>query len=190
MNYVHYEDTQENRTVRIYQDSDPMNPRTDWDGHLGTMVAFHGRYALGDSDHGYSESDYDSWDELEAAIAADGGIHILPLYLYDHSGISISTGTFNDRWDSGQIGFIFTTAKEIERGGVELEPSRVEEILKSEVSTYDNYLRGEVYGYVVTEAITCDSCQHVEESELDSCWGFYSIDDALEHAGWKVKTAA
>lgn len=189
MNYVHYEDTQENRTVRIYQDSDPMNPRTDWDGQLSIMVAFHDRYTLGDSDHGYSQSDYDSWEELAAAIAADGGIHILPLYLYDHSGISISTGKFNDRWDSGQIGFIFTTKERLEECGLSASLD-VEEMLKSEVSIYDNYLRGEVYGYVVTEASTCDSCQHVEELELDSCWGFYSIDDALEHAGWKVKTAA
>ena len=37
------------------------------------------------------------------------GYAMLPLYLYDHSGITMNTTGFNDRWDSGQVGFIYTT---------------------------------------------------------------------------------
>jgi len=33
--------------LKIEQDTDPMNPRTDWD-NLGTMVCFHKLYDLGD----------------------------------------------------------------------------------------------------------------------------------------------
>jgi len=32
---------------------------------------------------------------------------ILPLYLYDHSGITMSTGPFSCPWDSGQVGWIY-----------------------------------------------------------------------------------
>jgi hypothetical protein len=65
-------------------------------------------------------------------------IHWLPLFLYDHSGISISTGSFGCRWDSGLVGFIWT-ADETARN----------EWLESEVATYDQYLRGDQYDVIV-----------------------------------------
>ena len=37
------------------------------------------------------------------------------LYLYDHSGITMSTGSFCDSWDSGQVGFIYVTKEDIEK---------------------------------------------------------------------------
>jgi len=40
--------------INFYQDSNPMNPRTDYD-QLATMVCFHRRYTLGD-DHDFSDN--------------------------------------------------------------------------------------------------------------------------------------
>ena len=45
-------------------------------------------------------------------LDASGQVAILPLYLYDHSGLAMSTGSFVGRahhaeWDSGQVGFIY-----------------------------------------------------------------------------------
>jgi len=34
---------------------------------------------------------------------------ILPLFLYDHSGITMSTGPFSCPWDSGQVGWIYAS---------------------------------------------------------------------------------
>ena len=31
----------------------------------------------------------------------------LPLYLMDHSGLAMQTTSFNDPWDSGQVGWIY-----------------------------------------------------------------------------------
>ncbi len=50
--------------------------------------------------------------ELEQLVNSSKKIAILPLYLYDHSGISMSTGSFLGRavhaeWDSGQVGYIY-----------------------------------------------------------------------------------
>jgi len=67
---------------------------------------------------------------------------ILPLYLYDHSGITISTSPFGCNWDSGQVGWVFITNQTIKEEGI--DESKVEEYLKSEVETYDQYLTGEV----------------------------------------------
>lgn len=51
-------------------------------------------------------------------------VAILPLYLYDHSGLTMSTSDFGDRWDSGCVGFIYmdkdTAMKEIGMAGDEV----------------------------------------------------------------------
>jgi|TARA_Y100000034_G_scaffold70796_1_gene85367 hypothetical protein len=115
-------------TVAIYQDDDPGNPRTDWD-QAGTMWCEHGRYDLGDkdarlvledavaslaksTDHpDYQDMEDFNWgdnaDLVEAAVNL--GIVILPLFLYDHSGITMSCAPFSCPWDSGQVGVIFMT---------------------------------------------------------------------------------
>ena len=56
--------------------------------------------------------------EIEAMIQATLNEHyvILPLYLFDHSGISISTGSFHDPWDSGQVGFIYASKEKAKEG--------------------------------------------------------------------------
>ncbi len=48
---------------------------------------------------------------------------ILPLYLYDHGGITMSTGPFSCRWDSGQVGWIYAEKKKFieETGYTETE---------------------------------------------------------------------
>ncbi len=60
--------------------------------------------------------DYCSAEEMLQLCAKHGDVAILPLYLYDHSGISISTGSFVGRahhaeWDSGQVGYIYLDKK-------------------------------------------------------------------------------
>jgi hypothetical protein len=159
------------RSVAIYQDEDPESPR-DWD-NLGIMVCFHKRYTLGDDKVRYRDSDYASWDALEAQLKKDGAALILPLYLYDHSGISMSTSEFSCPWDSGQVGFIYVSrTKVLEEYSVKrlskkaLTHARV--VLESEVKTYDQYLRGDVYGYDIEDG--------------DSCWGFFGIEDCIAEA--------
>lgn len=101
---------------------------------------------------------------------------ILPLYLYDHSGITISTGPFHCPWDSGQVGFIYVSIenvlKEYNRKKMSKKlRQRAIDLMRSEVNTYDDYLTGSVYGFMIEPAhenneIECD----------DSCWGFYGYD--------------
>jgi len=192
-----YDDTLECTTasdgdyrIKIVQDDNPYNPRDD--DNYGIMYCWHNRYSLGDEEASkkYDPDDYDGWESLGKAIdKGEGAVIRLPLYLYDHSGITISTGSFNDQWDSGQVGWIITTRKQIElmNGKTKLtkkELARFTKYLENEVKTYDDYLRGECYGYVVEKRTKCDKCGHVEWEELDSCWGYlgdqkYCIDEAM-----------
>ena len=42
-------------------------------------------------------------------------VFYLPLYLYDHSGITMNTGGFSCSWDSGQMGWIYATKEDIQK---------------------------------------------------------------------------
>ncbi len=129
----------------MYQDFD--NPRS-WD-NLGTMVCFHNRYDLGDK-HDYNHNNYNGWDEMKNSITKEEDVAvILPLYLYDHGGITMSTSPFSCRWDSGQVGWTFVSKKKIrEEYGVKRISKelieKVTEMLEGEIRTYDMYLTGEL----------------------------------------------
>ena len=97
-----HEEIYRDHTIKIIHDPDPESPR-DYD-NLGTMTCWHTRYRLGDKhDHddprdllidlGEASSDTDlSVNDLFAR--AEKRAVILPLYLYDHSGITMNTTGF------------------------------------------------------------------------------------------------
>jgi hypothetical protein len=157
-------------TLRIVQDEDPINPRTDFDP-LGKMVCFHQRYNLGDA-HNIEHSDFNGWDEMEEhLIKMHHAALILPLYLYGHSGITLQTIPFSCPWDSGQIGFIYmdratilNTAPGNPKILTKATKAWATQCLLTEVQTYDQYLTGDVWGYVIEDS---------KGNEVDSCWGFY-----------------
>jgi hypothetical protein len=112
---------------------------------------------------------------------------ILPVYLYDHSGLSMSTSPFSCPWDSGQVGYIYIrmdTARKEYPGldGDDLR-NRVINTLKAEVEEYSAYLAGEVYGWFIKDDVG---------ETLDSCWGYYSYSHAEQEAKevlqhWKAR---
>lgn len=85
-------------------------------------------------------------------------ITALPLYLYDHGGITIKTSPFSCIFDSGLVGFIYAID-----GTEGLNHNDLVRCLMAEVSEYNSYLTGEVYCYTVTDS----NGEHV-----DSCGGF------------------
>jgi hypothetical protein len=166
-------------TVKIINDDDQDGPR-EWD-NLGTMVCWHRNYKLGDEQPSQDPEEYR--DDLPQ------GTIMLPLYLLDHSGISISTSGFNDPWDSGQVGFIYITLERIRKEYGDITQASIEkarQCLVGEVKTYDCFIRGNVWGFQVLEAEVCECCDRAGDSEvIDSCWGFYDQDEkgfaALDH---------
>lgn len=105
---------------------------------------------------------------------------ILPLYLYDHSGITMSCSPFSCPWDSGQAGYIYVSmdrARKEWTGTDEEIRQSAENCLRCEVETYDHYLTGEVYGYVLEQADEdADPDDDSSWDEIESCWGFYGYD--------------
>lgn len=199
--------------VKIVHDEAPMNPR-EWD-NLGKLWCSHKRYTIGDElpwwwqqivRYGYLETNrYDaelhewintevnakSWDEHEELMiyqqALDGEPLALwlPVYLYDHSGTVLKTSPFSSIWDSGQVGFIVATRKDVlaEYNTKRLTKKIKEHAFKqleAEVEVYNQYQSGDVWGYEITD----------EEGEIvESCYGFFGHTYTQEEAqaallGW------
>jgi hypothetical protein len=217
--------------LKILFDANAENPRKEWD-NLGKMVCWHRRYSLGDDHQFDSPSDF-----LDSIKGKD--VVLLPLYLYDHSGLTMSTTPFSCPWDSGQVGFIyaekdvfrnetaytekalfgtnkaalievgdyvtvknevrphFGKVEAVENGiisvdwtylyvasrhddpslkgrfpyeQVELVTEYAKTMLQNEVKTYDQYLKGDVFGFLLEDQ---------QGNYIDSCWGFYGEDPFL-----------
>jgi hypothetical protein len=141
------------------------------------------------------------WLASEKAIAA------VPLFVYEHSGITMRTGKLiwladeeversdtesrgrfsgdAQGWDTSFVGFVVVRDAHIaEAMGLGWEKHRTPEwiakAVDAEVEEYARYLEGDVYGYVVAE----DTPFH------DSCWGFIGFKYAQEQANEAAKDAA
>lgn len=149
--------------------------------NLGKMVFHHKRYDFPNE----IEFDFEScndWDKVEKSIKKKFGPMIMKkVWLYDHSGFTFSTSSFYGKlpqghaeFDSGVVGFMFVTLKDIRKeygkaGKKEIE--KVSNILKNELSVYNKYVNNECYMFSVEDE---------NENHIDSCNGYYDVNDALE----------
>ena len=264
--YRYYKNSK-GKIVRLYIQDDecPLNPRTDFDGHIGKMMCWHREYSLGN----YNENNYEDPDQFLSNLLHENvseksiinfvrngkasnnikliynksskkwelwsyyyypffqsskeaklqiyeeneditwlvddiidclsckdkwyllekhaNIIALPLYLYDHSGITMNCCGFSDRWDSGQVGWIYTDKNTVLGTGADIERNWKETAYKwmeGEVKEYDMYLQNEIYG-IITEKYNGEGDPEDDDSWTDeeSCWGFYSSkwgDDLIE----------
>ncbi len=171
-----YEEAHHGHTIKIYYDPDAESPR-EW-SNLGTLICWHRRYRLGDSHHYDSPEAFlrdlaDVSDQSDLSMnqileRAERKAVILPVFLYDHSGLAMNTIGFHCPWDSGQVGFVYVTLEAIRK---EFSVKRVtkalrenaKDILRGEIVTYNAYLSGRVYGYVIDQG----------GEEVDACWGYF-----------------
>ena len=179
MSYVIKEAILGNERVRIVQDEDVETPRS-W-SNLSKMI-FTGSYKhLGDEhevDFDYSfnsRQEFITWgEEIVRKHFKDVAV-CYAVHMYKHSGESISidySGQYANRWDSSTIGFAIVTKEDIRK---EYNIKRVtqkyidkcENIVRGEIETLDQYISGEVYGYVVEDK---------DENVIDSCYGFFGDD--------------
>lgn len=119
----------------------------------------------------------------------------MPLFIYEHSGMTISSGRFvwladedemtredtashgrfigdDAGWDTSFSGVIVATRENIENLGAPDDRESIERSLESEVSEYASWLEGDVYYYTVDGP----------HAPHDSCGGFIGFDHAKEEA--------
>jgi len=145
-------------TIEFIQDCNG-NPRIDYD-NLGTMYCFSNRYTLGD-EHELTIGEVNKIEKSNKYVT-------LPLYLYEHSGITMKTTPFSCQWDSGKVGIV-TVNKEKVRNEFGVKriskkfQEKIEQYLVNEVKEYDQCLRGQIFGYEIK----------LHDEVIDSLYGFY-----------------
>ena len=138
--------TYRDHKISIYQDEDPSDPRND-DQHC-KMVCYHPRYKLGDE-----QQEFESKEELDRFLKENDVLYRQPLYLYDHSGITIKTTTFaqdSAGRDTSNVGIIYINLEERKkmRGDAPFNLELAKTIMAAEVTEYADYLEGNTYGFI------------------------------------------
>tara|TARA_R100001244_G_scaffold129729_2_gene101372 strand:- start:6865 stop:7413 length:549 start_codon:yes stop_codon:yes gene_type:complete len=163
-------------TLAVEMDDDPQNPRTEFD-NVTTMAFFHRKYSLGDSVD-FDSQDFDDWEDMKKYILEEEDAYaVFPVYMYDHGGLTIRLRPFSCTWDSGQVGFVYVTKATVQhefpgyKFDLEKLNERILKCVQGEVTTYDSYLSGQVFCYVVRDK---------DGDSIDSCYGYYSEKEAKE----------
>ena len=211
--------TTDGRKLRlvIEQDENPDDPRS-WD-NMGTMLCYHPRYDLGDYNnrkemeskldeicrkYGEEEPEEKTLYEKMRFLLEQENICGLPLWLYDHGGISMSTERV-DRFDSSLVGIIFVEketffAQTCKKDDCDWK-KEAEEMLREEIRIYSDYLEGDVYFWVLYESVIVTkhnmkgeelSKFTVEEGEVvDSMGGFYNptFGDVADYFDFEIASA-
>ena len=165
--------------IRICYDENAESPR-EWD-NVGTIYSNHWDY--NPDGHKIDEIENEEGELVSGEL--DRRFIWLPIYCYEHGGLTVSTKRdypYNDGWDSGLFGIIAVEKERVRKdwGWEAITKERREQILRSlegEIETFDSYCRGEVYGFVIED----------EDGEhIDSCYGYYG-DEGMEDAIYDAK---
>jgi hypothetical protein len=181
------------------------NPR-EW-SNVGTMAVSYGGYELGDED--ISEIDFEvecGCDENTSCPRCDdtgyytmnpvdyfkkerGARVVIPLTVYEHSGITMRAGDVTlpwdtDRWDTSFVGFIFDTPNALkECMGEGVCDEDIKKALEGEVKIYASYLEGDIMYYRVEDDETdyIEGCgAYVGDSDYCEEECFRSMETAIE----------
>lgn len=140
-------------TVRTYVDPDPLSPR-EWD-NVGRFAGLN-RWTFNDDEYG----------EPYRSARDDAGEPILaiPVTVLDGPYTIVRETTWH-----GAEGIYYAPLSKVATEQFD-GPGGLRACLRGEIATLNQYLSGDVYGYVV---------EGPEGEHVDSCWGFFGADEAL-----------
>lgn len=147
-------------TFEKSHDSPDENPFNTWDDMLKSFGV--------KWDEDKKRDMYGDLAQLEAKALAKGTV-ILPVWKYDHSGVSYAAAERNPfpdkRWDSSLVGVVY---EKRDRRNID----QVKDMLKAEVKEYDQWQRGDIYRYTEYD-------KHGDY--VDDLGGFYNIEDIKDN---------
>jgi hypothetical protein len=137
-----------------------------------------------------------TFHELDRKYTND--LAALPLYLYDHSGITMyTTGSTDyhqhDAWDSGQVGWIYIWKADALKWGLNKETWRqeAEKMLRQEIAAYDKWLRGDYWWLSMEKQITEDGLSAwATVDSIGGVEGDYVKDAIVEYFGEQFRALA
>ncbi len=208
-----------NHLIKIAQDDDPMAP-DEWDDELVFLVSFD-RYLqkcpeqspvgnvemLRELIAGPCEEDFEESDGCNTYYSDPDGAAIAfkeafvewqkERNQYAIFEVSVQTQGYTSMDFHGEPDVdtikaaIFVKKSDGWGKGVDFS-----EIAKDYCKVWEQYLGGEVYGYMIkgppeTQQDLCEACGHVqreyeEREDLDSCWGHYGLEYCIQEAKEQV----
>lgn len=143
--------------IKIYQD-EPHESPDDWGDDYAFIVYDHRDFYV-ERDGFDPKEIFFRWKE---GFKTFDGYWIFPLYAYIHGGVALSLSRsfypFTCSWDTSFTGFALVRR---EKGS--WNEDEAYEVAEEVVKTWNCYLMGEVFGYVVEEVT----------ERFNSCWGYY-----------------
>ena len=176
--------------VKIGYDDMSESPRVTQD-NLGTVVEWSKNYDFGDAklsrdyDSGYEAFRAYVTDELDADESTESfeDIVYLPVYMYSHSGITLNTTGFSSMWDSGQVGYIYTTKERAadwakEFSADEITVDEIKDRLRQEIKELDYWVTGEMYRLTIYEKVVeCECCGKTRLEFVEGLAGYRGAED-------------
>lgn len=162
--YLREKETGDIYRLKIKHDDAPFNPRED--DNLCTIFSQKGDWDIGDQGYSYTKDEAPEKYEEFKRRQDKGEIFMLPIYMYDHSGQTISISDFQDRWDSGVCGFAFVEKKKLFEEFPDITEDnwkqKAYQAIQSEIEIYDKYIKGETYAWFLEKA---EIVEHTRKSD-------------------------
>lgn len=177
-------------TIKIYPDDSAENPRQMFD-HLGTITMCnipHRSIDLTEKHAVTLEEPRGTVSDLKPGYFQYRCLRFfndvalaLPLW-YSSRGIAADDYPLSSKDNDDPAGFIYVTKTKMreEYGNLAETPEALDQAricLVGEIEELAAYLSGECYGYQITR-------EDIDEGDpiIDSCWGYYGLDDAISAA--------
>lgn len=166
--------------INVYYDEFAESPRA-WD-NLSMIYSNSRRYNPDNLDiydlmREIGISEFPGFDAILERMEHDYIAYRVCVVDHSYVALSLSSPVPNPYmgFDSGTLGIIAVSKDAVRR---EYKVKRitkkirekVESIFEGELNTLEKYINGEVYGYMI------------DDGDMDSCWGFYSMEHAIEEA--------
>ena len=150
--------------VSLYQDDCPNNPREDGDWHVSILTQLNDRFIQPDSN--YDSRIVEAWER--AYYVTRGQRNRRDTEFVERYARAFLDAVAVDWYDDYQGGRVFgyITNEVAEREGIPHPTS----YLQNELKEYRAWVEGDVYGIIVESS----------GDELDSCWGYYGYEYAME----------
>jgi len=163
--------------IEVEQDVWAESPR-EFD-NVGMLVLSHKRYDLPNEIH-FNFSECDSWDEVEKELRKVYPV-VIPVFMYDHSGINFSLGGYNPywvhaSWDAGKVGYMVVDRDELAELGIKYlskhNKEKLNRVLEGEIEQYNQYVGGDVW------------CVEIKQDDelIDYQGGIFGYDEAVQSA--------
>ncbi len=179
--------------AEVSYDTDTISPRDDPHANATTLVLNGGRnYRFPCEVPQTIWKEANSYTGLREVLEEKyHPLIIRPVYVYDHSGVSLRVGrdetnpfSVDREWDTALVGFAMITEEKYAQvfGTYEApETAILLDILDDEVETYGHYVNGDVYRFQVVNP-TGDV--------VDSCGDYFSYEDAVQEVKSALVSAA